>query len=501
MTQLHYYLVGVLLLVQRGIMLLQILSTTTLKLPLLVYPQFPDACTLVDIWPPGPGQALSPQLPDAELTGILNQVDPQRIQATITKLVSFGTRHTLSNQTDPTRGIGAARDWIASEMRTYAAASNGRMTVTVPSYVQVPASRIPTNTVISNIVATLKGTEKSSRTYVISGHYDSIVSNILNFMDDAPGANDDASGVAVSMELARVMASHSPAATIIFAAVAGEEQGLYGSNFLATQLKSTGVDVQGMLDNDIVGSSTADDGTKAPFDLRMFVQGIPSTETASQISTRVSIGGENDSPARQLGRFVAEIGQNTVTNMSGEFKSVDRCPGIFMARHLVHMIYRPDRYLRGGDHLSFLQQGFPAVRFTEPHENFAHQHQDVRVQNGVQFGDLIQFCDFDFIARVARVNGAALWSLAQAPGTPKGAALDTSTLTNNSTLKWTRDVSADGGYEIVWRATDEPTWSHVIPVGQTNTATIQLSKDNVQFGVRAVGRNGFRSPAAFPFPG
>jgi len=302
-------------------------------------------------------------------------------------------------------------------------------------------------------------------------------------VDDAPGANDDASGVAVSMELARVFATHIPKATIIFAVVAGEEQNLYGSNFLATTLKAAGVDVQGMLNNDIVGSSTGDDGTKAPFDIRMFAQGIPSSETAAQISSRVSIGGENDSPARQLGRFVAEVSQNAVTQMN------------------VHAVYRPDRYLRGGDHLSFLKQGFPAVRFTEPHENFKHQHQDVRVENGVQFGDLIEFVDFDFTARVAKVNGAALWSLAQAPGTPKNVAIDTSVLTNNSTLKWTADPAADGGYEVVWRATDEPFWSHVIPVGQTSITTVQLIKDNVDFGVRSVGKNGFKSPAAFPFPG
>ncbi|RDB23934.1 hypothetical protein Hypma_009512 [Hypsizygus marmoreus] len=438
---------------------------------------------LADIWPSGPGQALTPQLADTELTQILSQIDPRRIQAIVTKLVSFGTRHTLSNQTDPSRGIGAARDWIASEMQTYAAVSNGRMMVTVPSYVQVPAGSIPKNTVISNVIATLKGSKEPNRAYVISGHYDSRVSDIMNFSDDAPGANDDASGVAVSMELARIMATHSPAATIIFAAVAGEEQNLYGSNFLATQLKSAGVDVQGMLDNDIIGSSTADDGMKAPFDLRMFAQGIPPTETASQITSRVSIGGENDAPARQLGRFVTEVSQNFLTNMS------------------VHMIYRPDRYLRGGDHLSFLKQGFPAVRFTEPHENFAHQHQDVVVRNGVQFGDLIEFCDFDFIARVAGVNAAALWSLAQAPGTPKNVVLDTSVLTNNSTLRWTRDTNADAGYEIVWRATDEPFWSHAIPVGLTSSSTVSLSKDNVYFGVRAVGRNGFKSPASFPFSG
>ncbi|KAF9456924.1 aminopeptidase [Collybia nuda] len=449
------------------------------------HPIFPGAqlCTEADIWPPGPGHAFIPQAPDAELTQILREIDPKRIKATIEKLVSFGTRSTLSNQTDPVRGIGAARDWIASEMRSYAARSNGRMTVTVPSYVQGPAPRVPNDTVISNVVATLRGSKEPNRAYVISGHYDTRVTDVLNFVDDAPGANDDASGVAVSMELARVMASRSPAATIMFAAVAGEEQGLLGSNFLATELKKAGVDVQGMLNNDIVGSSTGDDGTHAPFDIRMYAQGIPTTENATQIATRISIGGENDSPARQLGRFMAEVAQNPATNMS------------------VHLMYRPDRYLRGGDHLSFLQQGFPAVRFTEPHENFAHQHQDIRVENGVQFGDLIEFVDFDFIARVARVNGAGLWSLAQAPGTPKGVTIDTRTLTNNSTLGWTMDADVDGGYEIVWRATDEPFWSHVIPVGHTNTATVQLSKDNVHFGVRAVGRNGFRSPATFPFPG
>ncbi|KAG5635075.1 hypothetical protein H0H81_012508 [Sphagnurus paluster] len=440
-------------------------------------------CALTDIWPQGPGSALEPQLPDAELTQILAQIDPERIKATITKLVSFGTRHTLSNQTDPTRGIGAARDWLASELRGYAAQSHGRMTVSVPSYVQPPASRIPSDTVISNVVATLRGSAEPDRAYVISGHYDSRVSDSLNFVDDAPGANDDASGVAVTLELARVFAGHSPKATIIFAAVAGEEQGLYGSNFLATSLKKAGVDVQGMLNNDIVGSSTGDDGARAPFDIRMFAQGIPTTETAAQIATRVSIGGENDSPTRQLGRFVTEVAQNPSTNMS------------------VHIVYRPDRYLRGGDHTSFLQQGFPAVRFTEPNENFAHQHQDIRVVDGVQFGDLIDFVDFEYVTRVARVNGAALWSLAQAPGTPKGVLIDTTGLTNNSTIKWTADAGADGGYEIVWRATEEAFWSHVIPVGQVDRATVQLSKDNVHFGVRAVGRNGFRSPATFPFPG
>jgi len=442
-----------------------------------------EECRIADVWPSGQGQPLVAQTPDAELDQILSQIDTARIRATIEKLVSFGTRHTSSSQTDPVRGIGAARDWIASEMRSFAVASRGRMVVTVPSYVQVPVSRIPTNTVISDIVATLRGSSEPNRVYVISGHYDSRVTDVMNFKDDAPGANDDASGVAIAMELARVMATRSPAATIIFTAVAGEEQGLFGSDFLAKSLKAAGMDVQGMLNNDIVGSSTADDGTRDPFVIRLFAQGIPPTETSSQVSSRISVGGENDSPARQLGRFVNEVSSNSDTNMS------------------VEVIYRGDRFLRGGDHLSFLDQGFPAVRFTEPHENFNHQHQDVRVVNGVQFGDLIEFVDFDFVARVARVNAVALWSLAQAPGTPKNVTINTSTLTNNSTLTWALDSHATAGYEVVWRNTHDPFWTHAIPVGRTNTVNLKLSKDNVVMGVRAVGSNGFRSPATFPFPG
>ncbi|KAJ7911520.1 Zn-dependent exopeptidase [Mycena leptocephala] len=458
------------------VIILGLLAVTALA-QLATYESFLQA---VSQWPTGPGALLVPQQPDDELSAMMAEIDPARIQAIITKLVSFGTRNTMSNQTNPLRGIGAARDWIASEMRTFAATSGGRMTVAVPGYLQTPSGSIIQNTVISNVVATLKGSTDPNRIYVVSGHYDSRVSSVTNFVDDAPGANDDASGVAVAMELARVMATHSPAATIMFAAVAGEEQGLFGSAFMATGLKNASADVQDMLNNDIVGSSTADDNTTDPFNIRMFTQGIPSTETLAEITSRVSIGAENDSPIRQLGRFVAEVSSNAVTQMN------------------VQMVTRPDRFLRGGDHESFIAKGYPAVRFTEPNENFAHQHQDVRVVNGVQFGDLIEFCDFQFNARVARVNGVALWSLAQAPGTPKGLTMDTSVLTNNSTLKWTGDPAA-AGYEVLWRASQDMFWTHVIPVGKVTSTTILLSKDNAQFGVRAVGANGFKSPAAFPF--
>jgi hypothetical protein len=438
--------------------------------------------SLEPLWPDGPGEEVTPQQPDKELQQILASIDVNRIKNTITKLTSFGTRHTLSNQTDPVRGIGAARDWIASELQTYAAASQGRMKISMPSYIQEPEDRILFPVRITDVIATLQGTEGSNRVYVVSGHYDSRVTDVLNFTDDAPGADDDASGVAVSMELARVMASHKPAATIVFATVAGEEQGLYGSRHLAELMKNASMDVQGMLDNDIVGSPVGDDNSSDPTIIRMFASGIPQTATFADVTHIASIGGENDSPARELGRFIAEVSQNSATGMR------------------VQSIWRPDRFLRSGDHIPFLENGFPAVRFTEPKENFAHQHQDTRIVNGQQFGDLIEFVDFDYIARVAKVNGAGLWSLANAPGTPKGAKIDTSQLTNNSTLTWTNDPNA-AGYEIVWRPSDQAFWTHSIPVGKVTSANIMLSKDNVDFGIRAVGKNGMKSPAAFPATG
>jgi Peptidase family M28 len=430
-----------------------------------------------------PGKPPLAQRPDRELRAILREVDPRRIEATIRKLVSFGTRHTLSTQDDPNRGIGAARDWIFAELSRYAAASEGRMTVELQSYIQEPAPRIPVPTRITNVRATLRGSVTPERVYVVSGHYDSRVTDVMNATADAPGANDDASGVAVSMELARVMAKRRPKATIVFAAVAGEEQGLYGARFMAAQYKAAGTDVQAMFTNDIVGSSRADDGTVDAHTVRLFAEGVPTAETPEQAAVRRSVGGENDSPPRQLGRFVREVAVNRETDMN------------------VRVIYRRDRYLRGGDHIGFLEQGYPAARFTEPNEDFAHQHQDVRVENGKQFGDLVEFCDFRYIARVARVNAAALWTLATAPGTPKNVRVVTSNLTNDTELVWERGTEPDlAGYEVVWRETTAPEWTEVRAVGDVTTATIDLSKDNVFFGVRAVDTAGHRSPVAYPTP-
>ncbi len=435
----------------------------------------------------GTSPAFTRQVPDEGLRALLRQIDPGRIRATVLRLVQFGTRHTASSQTDPVRGIGAATSWVFGQMQDIAATSSGRMTVQKQTFVQPVSNRIPVPTTITNVIATLKGTASPERFYVVTGHLDSRVTDVLNFTSDAPGADDDGSGVAVVLELARLFATRQFPGTLVFATVAGEEQGLYGSAFMAAQMKAAGHDVQGMFSNDIVGASQAWDGTRPdPHTVRLFVEGIPTAVTPAQISLMQSVGGENDGATHQLARFVADVAPRELTGMN------------------VRVIWRRDRYLRGSDHISFQAQGYPAARFTEPRENFNHEHQDTRVVNGVQFGDLPQFMDFDYVARVAKVNGAALWSLATAPGTPKNALIHATAPpnlagVNTTTLTW--DHGTEPGlarYEVVRRETTSPDWTNVIDVGDVTTVTLDISKDNVQFGLRAVDQAGHRSPVAFP---
>jgi hypothetical protein len=288
------------------------------------------------------------------------------------------------------------------------------------------------------------------------------------------------------MEIARVLAKHQPKSTIILGAVSGEEQGLYGSTYLAQTLKNSSTNVEGMLNCDIVGSSTGDRGQKDPYTIRAFAQGVPplSAENNVTAARRLQIGGENDSPARELARFSAEVAANNATGMN------------------VAIIYRLDRFLRGGDHTGFLQADYPAIRYTEPNENFAHQHQDLRTENGTVYGDLIEFVDFDFTARVGKVNLATLWSLSQAPAMPRNVTIDATILDNDSRIKWIVSNSTDvAGYEVVWRSTTASLWTRMLDVGKVGSVVLPLSKDNVIFGVRAVGTNGYKSPAVYPFPG
>jgi hypothetical protein len=426
---------------------------------------------------------------DPDLRQMLNEIDPQRIQTIISTLAGFGTRHTASSQTDAHRGIGAAIAYVTGLMQDIAKTSGDRMTVQQQTFIQQPppSGTLAAATSITNVIATLKGTASPERFYVVTGHLDSRCTNILDSTSDAPGADDDASGVAVALELARIFATRQFPGTLIFAAVDGEEEGLFGSTFMAKQMAAAGNDVQGMFSNDIVGASQAFDGTKPdPNTLRLFLEGVPTNVTPGQISLLQATGGENDGLARQLGRFVLDVAPFELTDMN------------------VRVIWRRDRYLRASDHVSFQGQGYPAARFTEPRENFAHEHRNVEVINGVQFGDLLEFVDFDYVARVAKVNAATLWALATGPGTPKNVQIHTAPPVgfagiNTTTLTWKANTEPNlARYEVVMRETTSPDWTDSTDVGNVTSVTLDISKDNVQFGVRAVDTAGNRSPVAFP---
>ncbi|MGA9994620.1 MAG: M28 family metallopeptidase [Pyrinomonadaceae bacterium] len=421
-----------------------------------------------------------------QIARIVSEIDARNIERTIRKLVSFGTRNTLSAQDNPTRGVGAARDWLYGEFQKAASRSGGRMTVEKQTFLQQKAARVPEPTNITNIVATLRGTQPASenRLYVVSGHYDSMCTSPTDANCDAPGANDDASGTAAVLEMARAMAPYKFDATIVFMTVAGEEQGLLGSTYFAEQAKQKSWDIEGMFTNDIVGSSLGGNGVRDPFTVRVFSEGVQSNETAEEATVRRGVGGENDSTSRQLARFIKEVGERYVPMMR------------------VQMVYRRDRYLRGGDHIPFVERGYAAVRFTEPNENYNHQHQNVRTENGTVYGDLPEFDDFQFIARVARVNAVALASLALAPAKPKSVGIVTARLTNDTDLKWAANTEPDlAGYEIVWRETTSPVWTNSRAVGNVTSYTMKgMSKDNFFFGVRAIDRDGNRSPVSYPRP-
>jgi hypothetical protein len=420
------------------------------------------------------------------ISSIVREIDAKNIESTIRQLVSFGTRNTLSDQNDPKRGIGAARDWLYAEFLKAAEASGGRMTVEKQSFEQPKAQRIPQPTVLTNIVATLKGTqpESTERVYVVSGHYDSMCNSPTDAKCDAPGANDDASGTAAVLEMARVMAKYQFDATIVFMAVPGEEQGLLGAAHFAEAAKQKATNVEAMFTNDIIGNTLGGNGVRDRGTVRVFSEGVPTNETAAEANTRRSVGGENDSASRQLARFVKETAEGYVAQMK------------------VMLVYRRDRYGRGGDHIPFLERGFPAVRFTEVNEEFKHQHQNVRVENGVQYGDLPEFVDFAYVANVARVNAASLAALALAPSRPKGVNILTARLSNDTDLKWDANKEPDiAGYEVLWRDTTSAVWTNSKSVGNVTSFTMKgMSKDNYFFGVRALDKDGNRSVVTYPRP-
>jgi hypothetical protein len=428
----------------------------------------------------------APRNPD--ISRLVSEINPRNIEQSIRRLVSFGTRNSLSAQDNPTRGIGAARDWLYTEFQKISEYAGGRLRVEKQTFEQAPGKypRIARPTILTNVVATLRGTqpESANRLYVVSGHYDSMCTSPTNAECDAPGANDDASGTAAVLEMARVMSKYEFEATIIFMAVAGEEQGLVGSTYFAEEARQKNWNIEAMFTNDIIGNTLGGNGVRDRRTLRVFSEGVPSNETPEEAIVRRGVGGENDSASRQLARFISEAGARYVPQMN------------------VMMVYRRDRYLRGGDHIPFLERGYAAVRFTEPNEEYRHQHQDVRIEQGVQYGDLPEFVDFAYIAQVARVNAASLASLALAPARPKNVSVLTARLTNDTDLKWDANKEPDlAGYEIVWRDTTSPVWTNSRMVANVTSFTMPgMSKDNYFFGVRAVDRQGNRSPVSFPRP-
>ena len=425
-----------------------------------------------------------PAAADPEIARLVRDVSQSRLETTIRTLAGFGTRHSLSVTDDPKRGIGAARRWIKARLDACAAEAGARLKVEFDEFVQEPSARVPKAVPMVNVVATLEGVDPvaKARTLVVSGHYDSMCSNVMNSECDAPGANDDASGTAVVMELACVFAKSRFPATLVFMAVAGEEQGLLGATHWAKVAHERGVNVEAMITNDIVGNAHDDTGRRDASILRLFAEGVPADKQVSEEwQQRLATGGENDSAPRELARTIRDAALRYVPEMT------------------VKIVYRRDRYLRGGDHIPFLAEGFTAVRFTEAHEDFRHQHQDVRIVDGVQFGDLPQFVDFEYLSRVARVNAAALASLASAPSAPLGVRIETMRLENQTTLSWRANPEPGiAGYEIVWRETTAPFWQGAEFVGNVTRASVPMSKDDYLFSVRAVGGGGQRSLATYP---
>ena len=417
-----------------------------------------------------------PVLPaDPAIVAMLASVSARNLRETDTRLVRFGTRSAYSErERSATRGVYAARDWIAGKFADVAKTAGDRMTVDLDTYVEPQGERSPRAVEISSVYATLKGDDPQRATYVMSSHYDSRNSDGFDPLADAPGADDNGSATVAVLEAARVMASTHFSGTIVFACFDGEEQGLFGSAHFAKMLASKGVRVGANLNDDIIGASVGHDGRSRPNDVRLFSEALPEDASVRRVNV---IGTENDSPSRELARFTQETDAAYEPNVN------------------VNLIYRADRFLRGGDEESFTAAGFPAVRYVEQSENFDHQHQNVRVENALQYGDLLQYVDFDYIARVTRLNVAALATLALAPETPV-VSMDAKALGYVTSLSWL-PVKNAVSYEVVWRKTYEPFWTHARGVS-TNAATIELSKDDWLFGVRARRRS--RSPVGRRFP-
>ncbi len=453
------------------------------------------------------GKPLAAQPIDPEIAAALREVSPDAIRANIARLVDFKNRSTVSStETDlpPGTGVLAAADWIQSQFERYSKACGGCLEVKIDSFVEPAASgpraRVTKPTPLRNVYAILRGTDPAAkaRMVLVTGHFDTRVTDVMNTHDPAPGANDDSSGTAVSMEAARVLSRYKFPATLVFVAVDGEEQGLYGSHHLALLAKQQGWQLQAVLNNDIVGGDTTPGDTlQNKARVRVFSQGVLPTAPPDQLRQLLSLGLDNDSSSRELARAVLDASR---TYFPVNLRSKPLQPV---------MELRLDRFLRGGDHKSFSDEGFAAVRFTEWRENFNHQHQDLRTENGIEYGDLLKFDDFRYIASVARLNMATLATLAKSPGEPQNVRVVTTDLDNNTTLKWSAPAAFSGAvrYQVLWRETAASDWQYSADAAAypatgnaATAATLPISKDNVFFGVRACDAAGHCSAAVTPLP-
>ena len=423
---------------------------------------------------------------DEKLHSIHDGVSAARIQTDIEKLVSFGTRHTLSETQSETRGIGAARRWIKAEFEKISAECGGCLDVIYVSDFVEGERRIPNRTEVVSVIAIQRGNLDADRMVMMSGDIDSRVSDPLNGTDDSPGANDNASGMAGVIEAARVLTKYKFAGTIVYAGLSGEEQGLFGGKIVAEHAKENDWRIKAVLNNDMIGNISGVDGVIDNSTARVFSEGVRFVETPEEARIRRFTGGEVDSPSRNLARFVDQMADRYIPNLN------------------MMMIYRLDRFGRGGHHRPFNEAGFPGVRIMETHENYNRQHQDLRTENGIEYGDVLEGVDFDYARKLTALNAVSLAMMAAAPPIPAGVEIE-GAVQPSATLKWKK---AEGraarnlaGYRVHWRLTDAPQWQWSRDVGKVDEYTLDgIVIDNFYFGVSAIAKDGSETPVVFPGP-
>ena len=423
---------------------------------------------------------------DPQIEQMVKEVSPDSLRSYIKNLVAFGTRNTLSTQSNPSRGIGAARNWVLGRFNDMARQSGGRLTAMIDTTTLQPdGKRIDRKVMLGNVVATLKGSDPAdTRLFIISGHLDNMRTSPTDSIGDAPGADDDGSGTAAMMECARIMCKHSFPATLIFVAVSGEEQGLLGAAFMSEKAKKENWNIEAVLNNDIMGSNNSNETNIIENNkIRVFSEGLPAFETEKNAANIRSLGLENDGKARQLARYVKETGERYIDNLQ------------------VILIYRNDRFLRGGDHTPYVQRGFAAVRFTEMNENYTRQHQDIRTENGINYGDLTDHIDFEYLRKNTGLNLCNLANLAKAPSSPDSVKMEVKKLSNSTYLYWkTPKFGKVKGYNVLMRETTSAFWQKKIFTAETEIR-LPYSKDNYFFAVQSVNDTGNESLPVVPLPG